>query len=648
MAELEGLYREGVGVDTEVSGLILKQTPEHSQADFGMAMFPLAKAMRQNPAEIAKQVADRLNNTNHPWLRVAVAEGPYANIELDTDRFGRDVVKQVLAQGADYGKENIGQGRRVVIDMSSPNIAKRMSVGHLRSTIIGDSIARIYRATGHEVIRDNHIGDWGTQFGKQIAGIDMWSSEEELQNAEDPVGLLQKTYVRYEAEIFNEKIDGLVEALNNRDEDAWRAVSQLFELSGRGDIAPGNITSDIVRELIKSNEEAVEDDPIEKQKKKVEKHIGGYKSALEDKGRAYFARLEAGDPKIRRMWQTCVDVSLKEFEKTYEVLGIEFEEVFGESYYEQMLQDVMEEVRESGIGTVSEGALIVDMKDKKLGVQVVETADGRSLYITRDIATAEYRQNEMGADAQIYVVGDDQKLYFQQLFEILKRLGHPIGENSTHVYFGMVSLKEGKMSTRKGRVILLKDVIEEGLNRADALLAEQEIFQANPELRADTAKKVAVGALKWNDLYQGADRSIVFDWDTALNFKGESGPYVQYSAVRINSIIEKAGTDTDSVKELPVDESEEVYQHDTERELLKAIARYSSVLTEAHETNSPNKVASYAFQVAKLYSQFYDSVSVLNAETEAQKSARLRLSAATSQVITNSLDLLGIEVPQRM
>jgi len=268
--------------------------------------------------------------------------------------------------------------------------------------------------------------------------------------------------------------------------------------------------------------------------------------------------------------------------------------------------------------------------------------------MTRDLATARHREDELGADAQIYVVGEDQKLYFQQLFEILRRLGHPIGDNSTHVYFGMVSLKEGKMSTRKGRVILLKDVIDEGLSRADALLAEQEVFQENPELRADTARKVAVGALKWNDLYQGAERSIVFDWDTALNFDGESGPYVQYAAVRANTILEKAGTNIEEVKQLRVEETEEVYQSKPERELTKSLAQYSSALTEALETNGPNKITEYVYKLAKLYSQFYREVSVLRAETETQKATRLRLCVATAHVITNSLGLLGIEVPQRM
>ncbi|KKQ74171.1 MAG: Arginine-tRNA ligase [Candidatus Woesebacteria bacterium GW2011_GWB1_38_5b] len=599
MDMLQGLYLNSIEIkEVDPRKLMPKEAPGHSTADFGVPMFPLAKVLGRDPTQIADNVVEQLKAANHPWIKNAKVEGNYANIELDINIFGRDIVSQILAEGSEYGKEDVGQGRRIVIDMSSPNIAKRMSYGHLRSTIIGDSLARIYRATGHEVIRDNHIGDWGTQFGKLIEAIKLWGDEEAIINSEDPVGELQNLYVQFHDEIDKE--------MEQSKEDIRQRLLAGEDVKGYKDIVESLAQAVVKRKNLGRNEvdmEKVEADAIDRLAT----------SKLEVKGREWFKKLEGGDPEARRIWQLCIDLSMKEFEKIYGILGVKFEEVLGESFYEPMLQDVMREVSESDASSISNGALVVDMQDANLGV-----------------------------------VGEDQKLYFQQLFEILRRLGHPIGDNSTHVYFGMVSLKEGKMSTRKGRVILLKDVIDEGLSRADALLAEQEVFQENPELRADTARKVAVGALKWNDLYQGAERSIVFDWDTALNFDGESGPYVQYAAVRANTILEKAGTNIEEVKQLRVEETEEVYQSKPERELTKSLAQYSSALTEALETNGPNKITEYVYKLAKLYSQFYREVSVLRAETETQKATRLRLCVATAHVITNSLGLLGIEVPQRM
>lgn len=630
--ELEHLYQESIGGDIDPTELVLKQTPDHSTSDFGIPMFTLAKTLRQNPTQIAEKVAQDINHSGHRWIKMAHADGPYTNIELDMNRFGRDIISKVLVEGPEYGKENIGQGKRVVIDMSSPNIAKQMSIAHLRSTIIGDALAKIYRATGHEVVRDNHIGDWGTQFGKIIEAVKRWGNEEEIFNSDNPVEELQALYKRFH--------------------DEAKAQTEASKKEIRTRIKSGEVVEEYTNEVEKQTEAVMRRKHINRDEVDMEKVSEDALEAiavseLEDNSREWFKKLEEGDPEARRLWKLCVDLSLREFEKVYDVLGVEFEEVLGESFYEPMLQDIIEEVRSSGTGTISDGALVVDLEDAKLGTPIVQKSDGTSLYMTRDLAAAEYRQNEMNADAQIYVVGGEQKFYFQQLFEVLRRLGHPIGENSTHIYFGLVTLPEGKMSTRSGRVILLKDVINEGVSRADKLLVGREEF-SDPNLRADTARKVAVGALKWNDLYQGAGRNIIFDWDTALNFDGESGPYVQYAAVRANTILDKFGIDIKGAKELKVEESEEIYQSVAERELVKALAQYSSALTEAQKTNGPNKITEYVYKVAKLYSQFYRDVSVLRAETETQRNARLRLCAATAQVITNSLNLLGIEVPQQM
>ncbi len=673
---LEQRLQLPAGIDPK--HLVLREAPNHTDADFGVSVSRVAKALRQDAPDVAKIIADQIERTDHPWIQKTSQEGAYANIELNVNLFGREVVHGVLSEGSEYGKENLGHGSRVVIDMSSPNIAKRMNYPHLRSTIIGDALARIYRATGHEVIRDNHIGDWGTQFGKLTEAIKLWGDEEEIMNSDDPVEALQDLYVKFHEEAEKQ--------LKRSRQEIDRELEAGKHIEGFKEALEDGIKTVMDRKKINRDEVDVEKVRLDT----IDKFAT---SELENKGREWFRKLENGDPEARRIWELCVDVSLKEFEKIYSILGIEFEKVLGESFYESMLQGVIEEVRNSKIGTISSGALVVDMEDTNLGTAIVQKSDGASLYMTRDLATAEYRESELNADTQIYVVGDAQKFYFRQLFEILKRLDHPIGEQSKHVYFGLVSVSAKTlfdmgftaeqleiedeiaktannaglsvedyiksnnpslnrisvdMSTRKGIVILLKDVISEGLKRADAVLSDRQVFKNDSELRADTAKKVAVAALKWSDLHQGVSRPIVFDWDEVLNFEGESGPYVQYTAVRANTILEKAGLNLETAKEIKINENEEVYQTKVEKELIIALSMYSSALVDAKEGNSPNRIAEYVFKVASLYGQFYHDVSVLSAETSIQRDARLKLSAATVQVITNALDLLGIEVPQRM
>ncbi|MBI3443381.1 arginine--tRNA ligase, partial [Candidatus Woesebacteria bacterium] len=501
-------------LDTAVSTALgltasLTEAPERTGYDFGINVTSLAKERGKNPNILAENLATKIR---HPMIAEANAQGPFLNIKIEPGRFGRAVVDGVLSMGKDYGRENIGHGQRVAIDMSSPNIAKEMSYGHLRSTIIGDSLARIYKAEGYEVIKDNHIGDWGTQFGNEIAAIKKWGNENELRRVENPIQVLQDLYVRFE--------------------------------------------------------------------KEAEEH-----PELRDEGRAWFKKLEDGDNEARRLWKLCVDLSMKKFEEVYRVLGVTFDVTLGESFYESMLRNVIDEVRKKRIGKESKGALIVDMEDEKMGVSIIEKSDGATLYMTRDLATAMYREKQMKADKAIYVVGEDQKLYFQQLFEILRRMGYKLGETSEHVYFGMVRLPEGKMSTRKGRTILLKDVIDEGLGRSSK-------FTKNK----DTAHKVAIGALKWNDLSQDPRRSIVFDWDKALKLEGGS-PYVQYTGVRAKSIIHESGKNLDGIKRFSINE-DVAFSKNQERTLVRGLAQFPEAIRNALNTNNPSKVANFALDLA--------------------------------------------------
>jgi len=634
--EIEALItaaiKNNTGSAVEVS---LGKTPPGMEADFGVQLAVAArKTGWGDPVSLASTVADEIRSDlkESPFKSVETT-GPYLNVILDMEKFGSKVVNQVAEMGGEYGKENIGKGKVVVIDMSSPNIAKRMTIGHLRSTIIGDALANVYRSMGHEVIRDNHLGDWGTQFGKQMEAIKRWGNEEELFESDDPIGALQKLYVKFHAEAKKEE-GKLRQAAKKKAEKDVNDVPGLAE------------------EIEKVSQEIMDKQNIGRKELNMDTILedaldGIIESDLDIKAREWFLRLEKGDKEARRLWKLCMDLSLKEFDEIYKVLGVDFEETLGESFYEPMLPGVIEEVKESGKAKVSEGALIFDLTDKKLGVAIVQKKDGATVYMTRDLATAFHREKEMKAHKAIYVVGAEQKHYFKQLFEILKRLGHDIGDNSVHVYFGKVNDEQGKsMSTRKGNVILLRDVIKEGLARAEKVIDEKE-HGMDKKLKERVIRQIAIGALKWNDLSADPKRNIDFNWDVALSLHGYSAPYVQYAAVRCNSILKEAENKTREIK--PKESgSEAPFAMKAEKELVKKLAIYSRALRDALETDNPSKVAVYVYELAKAFNSFYVSTPVLAEKQKDLKDSRLKLVHATQQVITNALGTLGIEVPEAM
>jgi arginyl-tRNA synthetase len=617
-----------------VADLSVVEAPSQTGYDYGINLGAAASKLNEPVAAVTSKIAATLTAQPPDMVQGVVANGPFVNFKIDMARFGDLALRQVLEMGSHYGKETEGKGRKVVVDMSSPNIAKRMSYGHLRSTIIGDALANLYRSQGYEVVRDNHLGDWGTQFGKLIVAIKKWGDEKAVLGSDDPIGALQDLYVKFDHESTKE-----ADVLREKAKDL--AKEKGFESTPGFAEAIETISQEIMKRKSIKREDLEMDKVIEDALDRV------IESDLQKEARAWFLRLEKGDPEARRLWRLCVDLSMKEFSQLYEVLGVNFEETLGESFYEDQLQDVVDIVKKSDASKVSEGALVIDMQDKGLGVAIVQKSDGASLYLTRDLACAIYRQNEMKADKAIYVVGEDQKQYFRQLFEALRRLGYKIGESAEHVYFGMVSLPEGKMSTRKGRVILLKDVVSEGLKKAASVLLAK-----NPELSKDktseaVVRQIAIGALKWNDLSQDAKKAIVFDWDKALNFEGNSAPYVQYTAVRANSILQTAQVSTKDLLD-PKHTSSEVYGDPTERALVRQLSEFPNAINEALKQSSPAKIAGYVYELAKRFNSFYTHVRVLKAETEVLKESRLRLVAATSQTITNALGILGIEVPEKM
>lgn len=625
----------GAGASPEVkAALQLVEVPPQVDADYGMQLNRFAGISRTNPVELAKKLAQQISVKRNPFIAEAFEQGPFLNFKLDMVRFGGAVTSEILDKKDGYGKESLAKEKRVVIDMSAPNIAKRMNYGHLRSTIIGDALANLYRTLGYDVVRDNHIGDWGTQFGKQIEAIKRWGSEKELKASDDPIGYLQDLYVKFHEIAENEAaeiISKMRTQLKSEELDSIPALKTAFEV----------VTQEMSQKLGSGTK--LDQDKVMEEALKM-----AAVPEIEEAGRKWFLKLEQGDPETRRLWKICIDLSMKEFNRIYQVLGVDFELALGESFYEDQMQQVLQDIKKSGVGKMSHGALIVDMKDKGLSAAIVQKSDGATVYMTRDLATAIYREKQLRASQAIYVVGEDQKHYFQQLFEILRRLGHPIGDHCEHVYFGMVRLPEGKMSTRKGRTILLKDVIDEVLHKSGEI-----IDRKSPELAEDKKKRdvivrqIAIGALKWNDLSQDPRRSIEFHWEKALNFEGYGSPYVQYTAVRAKSILEAAkreGVDLSFKEKLAGD----VFSHPAERALLRQLASYPKAIRAAQESNNPSQIAIYVFELAKRFSTFYKELSVLKGNSDEVRDSRLRLVAASQQIVTNALGILGIEVPEKM
>lgn len=573
--------------------------PKGISADMAIACHSLAKSLRKNPAEIAKGVADGLKDKPPLLVETIESNSGYINFELDVDRFGELVLKDIEKEEEYYGAQNIGEGKVVVFDTSSPNVAKFMSVGHLRSTVIGESLARIYRTSGYTVIRDNHLGDWGTQFGMLGAALDRWKDEvPELQGA-DPVQGLYKLYVRIHQEIDAEK----------------------------------KIQGEVKTETV-----------------------------LEQEGRAWFQRLENGNQEALDLLKWATGMSLKEFQGVYDRLGSEFEYVLGESFYVPVIPGLISKMKELGVATVDEdtSAVKIDFDEeerKHLGEDslIVVKKDGTSLYSTRDLATLVCRTEWFNPDKILYVVGGDQRQYFNQLFTSFRKVAKESSPKLEHVSFGMITLPEGKMSTRQGRVVFLKDVLDEAKNRArNVLLSKlqdksahhtsftaEEISEQEVE---DIAEMVGVGAVIYSDLRQGRERNIKFDWDEALSLEGNSSPYIQYAHARTKSILRNAQD-----RGIAIDrEIKPVFAGKYEKELVKHLAFFPRAIARALERNQPSTVAEYALATTDIFNKFYGEVRVL-AEVDPQKrNTRLRLTQATSQVILNSLSLLGIKAPDRM
>ncbi|WP_061582853.1 arginine--tRNA ligase [Streptococcus gordonii] len=537
---------------------LLEQPKSSDLGDIAFPAFSLAKVERKAPQAIAADIVEKIDTTHFDKV---VATGPYVNFFLNKAEISGQVIKDVVKEGADYGQQNEGKGENVTIDLSSPNIAKPFSVGHLRSTVIGDALSNIFRKMGYNTIKINHLGDWGKQFGLLMVAYKKWGSKEAVE--ENPIDELLQLYVRINAEIEN--------------------------------------------------------DP-----------------ALDDEGRLWFKKLEDGDPEATELWQWFRDESLVEFNRIYELLGVEFDSLNGEAFYNDKMDEGIKILEEKGLLEESKGASIVNLDDVNLPPAMIKKSDGATLYITRDIATAMYRARTYNFVKSIYVVGQEQSNHFRQLKAVLKKMGFDWSDDMTHVDFGLVTKNRQKLSTRKGNIILLEPTLQEAISRA-----KSQIEDKNPELenKEAVAHAVGVGAVKFYDLKTDRRNGYDFDLEAMVSFEGETGPYIQYAYARIQSILRKADFTPDANADYRLNDAESW-------EIIKLLQDFSRVVKRAADNYEPSLIAKYAISLAQAFNKYYAHTRILDESPE--RDSRLALSYSTAVVLKEALRLLGVDAPEKM
>ena len=545
----------------EAAGLKLETPRDATLGDVAFPCFPLAKAMRRAPPAIAAGLVP-LIQADLDEVTV-VATDAFLNFTIDRGALARSILPAVEARGAAYGTSDEGAGKTIVIDFSSPNIAKPMHVGHLRSTIIGAAVKRLHDALGYRTVGINHIGDWGAQFGKLVAAIRRWSETVDLEG--QPIRALLALYVRYHEE-------------EERDPELAREAREAFQ------------------------------------------------------------ELESGrDGEVRAIWRRLTELSLREFDKVYRRLGVGFDFVRGEAFYEPYLDQTVERIQAAGITAVSEGALIVSLEEiaPNMAPCLLRKTDGTTLYATRDLAAVFHRQEEFAFDRCLYVVGSEQRLHFRQLKGVLRRMGLPWEERVEHVDFGMLRLPEGKLSTREGRVVFLDELLDRAVLEIRGIIAEK-----NPDLAdADrVAEAVGVGAVVFHDLKKARVKDVVFDLEEILSFEGETGPYVQYTHARLASILRRAP---------PVDAAPAFERLDDAADVLLALGRFPDVLRAAALAAEPSLVAQALLELCRQTNSWYVQHRVL-VDDAPLAAARLALVGAVKTVLGNGLRLLGVAAPEEM
>ena len=545
-------------LDQSAISNLLEQPKSSDLGDIAFPAFSLAKVERKAPQAIAADIAEKIDPSH---FEKVVATGPYVNFFLNKAKISDQVIKEVIKEGADYGQQNEGQGGNITIDLSSPNIAKPFSVGHLRSTVIGDALSNIFRKMGYNTIKINHLGDWGKQFGLLMVAYKKWGNKEAVEA--NPIDELLQLYVRINAEIEN--------------------------------------------------------DP-----------------ALDDEGRLWFKKLEDGDPEATELWQWFRDESLVEFNRIYELLGVEFDSLNGEAFYNDKMDEAVKILEDKGLLKESKGASIVDLDDVNLPPAMIKKSDGATLYITRDIATAMYRARTYNFVKNVYVVGQEQSNHFRQLKAVLKKMGFDWSDDMIHVDFGLVTKNRQKLSTRKGNIILLEPTLQEAISRAKAQIEEKN---PNLENKEAVAHAVGVGAVKFYDLKTDRRNGYDFDLEAMVSFEGETGPYVQYAYARIQSILRKA----DFKPSLDVNYN----LNDAESwEIIKLLQDFARVIKRAADNFEPSLIAKYAISLAQAFNKYYAHTRILDESPE--RDSRLALSYTTAVVLKEALRMLGVEAPEKM
>lgn len=537
---------------------------DEKMGDFAFPCFKLAKVFRKAPPLIAQEIAEKIAD-NEMFEKVEPVNA-YLNMFVSREEMTRDVVAEALGRKEMFAHSDIGSGKRVIVEYSSPNIAKPFHIGHLRSTVIGNSIYKLYDALGYDTVRINHLGDYGTQFGKMIVAYRKWGNEEDVKR--DPIKTLLSYYTKFH-----------VEAENDPD--------------------------------------------------------------LDQEARDTFTRLESGEPEEKALWQWFRDESLKEFTEVYDMLGIEFDSYAGESFYSDKMQRVLDELTEKGLLEESQGANVVDLEEYDLGTALITKSDGSTLYITRDIAAAIYRKETYDFFKNIYVVASQQNLHFAQWFKIVELLGYDWAKDCIHVPFGLVSLEEGTMSTREGRVVFLKDVLDQAVEKTREIIIEKNVNTDNID---ETAAIVGIGAVIFQELSNGRIKDYVFKWDRVLNFDGETGPYVQYTHARAASVLRKAGDDAAKIS-ADVDYSK--IRSEAAYSLVKLLHAMPDVVIEAANRCEPSILTRHIIDIAQAFNKFYHDEQIL-VDDEDEKMAKLALVASARQAIENGLAMLGIKAPERM
>ena len=546
--------------EEEISSLI-EVPPTYEMGDYAFPVFRLAKVFRKAPPAIAEELVGKLGESQ--YFEKIENKGPYINFFINKKKLTEITLEEVKNKQDKYGSSDMGNGKTVIVEFSSPNIAKPFHIGHIRTTVIGNALYKIYTFLGYDTVAINHLGDYGTQFGMLISAIKKWGNLEEIEK--DPINELLKLYVRFNAEA---------------DEN----------------------------------------------------------EALRDEARYWFKELEEGNEEAYELWKWIREISLKEFNKVYDMLNIKFDSYAGESFYSDKMPAVIEELKEKNLLKESDGAYLVDLEDHGMPPALIIKSDGSTLYTTRDIAAAFYRKKTYDFYKNIYVVGAQQNLHFKSWIKIIELMGYDWAKDCVHVNFGTVSLEDGTLSTRKGRVVFLEDVLNTAIKNTLDIINERN---PNLENKEKVAEQVGIGAVIFQELFNQRIKDYVFSWDRTLSFDGETGPYVQYTHARISSLLHRGQFNIEDHVDYDLLSGEE------EINIIRLLYNFPQIIVDAMEKNEPYLITRHIVEIAKAYNKFYNSSPIIIEDLELKK-ARLMLSYVTKTVIKTGLALLGIEAPERM